>query len=201
MTTTTIDFKISACNKCGERYPSAPSGTIHKCGMCSGRMIPLESPTLDDLLAVAKYSPTVNTQPMEEWKKQVKPTAVTTFDGKPLTDMTREELINACESLGTQLNAANGVRSSQATDANFQRPYQVYDFIERLHGEDQSVTISTFLNKLADIPTVSGIVSVSQTGESKYHTHQGWITQYCICFTHRHLPLDKSDLRDLGRAE
>lgn len=27
---------ISACNKCGEQYPSAPAGHIHKCGKCSG---------------------------------------------------------------------------------------------------------------------------------------------------------------------
>lgn len=27
---------ISRCNKCGAEYPSAPAGTIHKCGACSG---------------------------------------------------------------------------------------------------------------------------------------------------------------------
>lgn len=27
---------ISACNKCGAQYPSAPAGTVHKCGRCSG---------------------------------------------------------------------------------------------------------------------------------------------------------------------
>lgn len=29
---------MSACNNCGERYPSTPEGTIHKCGRCSGGM-------------------------------------------------------------------------------------------------------------------------------------------------------------------
>lgn len=28
--------EISACDKCGAEYPSAPLGTIHKCGRCSG---------------------------------------------------------------------------------------------------------------------------------------------------------------------
>jgi hypothetical protein len=27
---------LSACDKCGTVYPSAPAGTIHKCGLCSG---------------------------------------------------------------------------------------------------------------------------------------------------------------------
>lgn len=27
---------ISACNRCGAQYPSAPPGFIHKCGKCSG---------------------------------------------------------------------------------------------------------------------------------------------------------------------
>jgi hypothetical protein len=26
----------SECNKCRARYPSAPAGTLHKCGRCSG---------------------------------------------------------------------------------------------------------------------------------------------------------------------
>jgi hypothetical protein len=28
--------EISVCDKCGAEYPSAPLGTIHKCGRCSG---------------------------------------------------------------------------------------------------------------------------------------------------------------------
>jgi hypothetical protein len=28
--------EMSACDKCGAEYPSAPLGTIHKCGRCSG---------------------------------------------------------------------------------------------------------------------------------------------------------------------
>jgi Zn finger protein HypA/HybF involved in hydrogenase expression len=28
--------QMSACDKCGAEYPSAPLGTIHKCGQCSG---------------------------------------------------------------------------------------------------------------------------------------------------------------------
>jgi hypothetical protein len=28
--------ETSACDKCGAEYPSAPTGTIHKCGRCSG---------------------------------------------------------------------------------------------------------------------------------------------------------------------
>lgn len=28
--------KISRCTACGEEYPSAPPGVVHKCGKCSG---------------------------------------------------------------------------------------------------------------------------------------------------------------------
>jgi hypothetical protein len=30
---------ISTCDKCGRKLPSAPIGTIHKCGLCSGGMM------------------------------------------------------------------------------------------------------------------------------------------------------------------
>ncbi|KKW92637.1 hypothetical protein [Sphingobium chungbukense] len=34
---------MSACNKCGKQYPSAPLGYHHKCGLCSGICHPLPS--------------------------------------------------------------------------------------------------------------------------------------------------------------
>ncbi|WP_167706605.1 Lar family restriction alleviation protein [Sphingobium fuliginis] len=34
---------MSACNKCGKQYPSAPLGYHHKCGECSGICHPLPS--------------------------------------------------------------------------------------------------------------------------------------------------------------
>ena len=47
------NIKISACNKCGWRYNSAPAATLHKCGKClDGLCYPIAQPTLDDLLAV-----------------------------------------------------------------------------------------------------------------------------------------------------
>jgi hypothetical protein len=37
---------MSKCNKCSAQYPSAPAGTIHKCGNCSGGMC---SPTTHNI--------------------------------------------------------------------------------------------------------------------------------------------------------
>lgn len=34
----------SACNKCGARYPTAPAGHLHKCGLCSGVCSPVPDP-------------------------------------------------------------------------------------------------------------------------------------------------------------
>lgn len=41
---------VSKCAKCGAEYPSAPAGTIHKCGMCSGgHCVPVKQPEMDRL--------------------------------------------------------------------------------------------------------------------------------------------------------
>lgn len=49
---------MSTCNKCGRKYPSAPSGVIHKCQCSGGYMVPdspeaLTAPNED---AVAAYN-------------------------------------------------------------------------------------------------------------------------------------------------
>lgn len=36
---------LSACDKCGAEYPSAPTGHLHKCGQCSGKCYPIAHPT------------------------------------------------------------------------------------------------------------------------------------------------------------
>ena len=94
-------FEISACNSCGERYPSAPAGTIHKCGKCEGGYcVPLDEPSLEDILSASVHKETINSQPMEEWRKQVQPPMTSTYNGRPLTELTHDELVKACEELG-----------------------------------------------------------------------------------------------------
>jgi len=41
------NVRMSRCDKCGERYPSARPGNIHKCGKCSGGMCHPENPSND----------------------------------------------------------------------------------------------------------------------------------------------------------
>lgn len=33
-----LDVLMSVCKQCGNRYPSAPTGYLHKCGQCHGGM-------------------------------------------------------------------------------------------------------------------------------------------------------------------
>ena len=45
-------MSLSECNSCGAKYPSAPLGTVHKCGKCeNGRCFPITLKTENPILS------------------------------------------------------------------------------------------------------------------------------------------------------